>query len=186
MRSRALRRSLRRSSLALLCALAALTATGVLAPGASAANPYGSIMLRSNVSVALLGSHAFGGFGRYDITGSTSITSMQNPVDPCRVFTGGSLTACRTITFATTARATNALNSCLVTGTTTTIVPVADTTSVDAVSTVRAFPPALALSPIDPCHQLGTFVTHFALSFNPDNTITAASAVVDPGSVDLP
>src|SRR4051794_874926 len=114
----------RRSRSALVVAvLAALALAGVLAPAAPAA-------VRSNVQTALAGSHSFAGVS-YDITGSSSITSMQQPAEPCRIFTPTE--PCRVINITTLARATNGTNSCSFVGSTTVTVPQTPSNTVDAV-----------------------------------------------------
>src|SRR3954471_21398986 len=109
------RRQRRRSRNALVVGvLAALALTGVLAPAAPAA-------VRSNAQIALAGSHSFAGV-IYAITGSSSITSMQIPGDPCRIF--APTDPCRVINITTRARATNGVNSCSFVGSTTAAYPV--------------------------------------------------------------
>src|SRR4051794_36891886 len=107
-----------------LGALAALTAALALAPAAPAA-------VRSNVLINVSGTHTFGALGVYAIRGGASITSTQSPTDPCRLAIGSN--TCRVLTIATVARATNGVNACSFIGATTVTVPIADTTTVDAI-----------------------------------------------------
>jgi hypothetical protein len=54
-------------------------------------------------------------------------------------------------------------------------VPVADTTTVDAVVV-----PGNPINPIDPCAPLGSFAIRYSLAIAADNTITAATAQPEP------
>src|SRR3954447_26853841 len=167
MLSRAPRRPQRRSSRNALVVgvLAALALTGVLAPAAPAA-------VRSNAQIALAGSHSFAGV-IYAITGSSSITSMQSPQDPCRLF--APVDPCRVINITTLARATNATNSCSFVASTTVTVPQTPSTTVDAVLI-----PGNPVIPGDPCAPLGSFTVRYSLAISADNTITAATARPSP------
>src|SRR4051794_30153759 len=173
MLSRAPRRPQRRSgrSALVVAVLAALALTGVLAPAAPAA-------VRSNAQLALAGSHSFAGV-IYAITGSSSITSMQSPQDPCRLF--APVDPCRVINITTFARATNGINSCSFVGSTTVTVPQTPSTTVDAV-VVPPNPiiPGNPVSPNDPCAPLGSFAIRYSLAISADNTITAATARPSP------
>ena len=116
------RRRRTRAAAIALCAATALAVTAALAPATPAA-------VRSNVRLALSGTHTFGTFGVYDATrrrvdhvdGRPGCTVVQ-PLGPCR-----------TITIATVASAVQGPITCGYTGATTATVPRTDTTTVDAV-----------------------------------------------------
>jgi hypothetical protein len=174
MLSRTPRHSRRRGRALVVVVLAALALTGVLAPAAPAA-------VRSNVRTALAGSHSFAGVS-YDISGNASITSMQIPVDPCRVFQPQD--PCRIINITTLARATNGTNTCSFVGSTTVTVPRTPSNTVDAV--VHPVDPIRAFTPNDPCRTaLGAFTVRYRVSISADNTITGVTAQTQL-SVDLP
>jgi hypothetical protein len=171
MLSLAVRRRGRRSTVAVLCALVALGL--VFAGNASAA-------VRSNALVNVSGTHSFGTLGVFAISGRASITSMQLPNDPCSIF--NPIDPCRVITIATVARATDGVNTCSYTGATTVTVPVADTTTVDAVVIPGnpIVPPNPVLPPNPVCPQLGSFAVRYNLAISADNTITSVGVQTEP------
>jgi hypothetical protein len=167
MLSRTLRRALRRTTRrAAIVALAALGLIAALAPAAPAA-------VRSNFSVALLGTHDFGAFGVYDITGNVAITTMDIPGDPCRHIIP--VDPCRKITITTIATGLQGPIACGFSGTSTFSVPRADTATVDA--TVPGNP----LVPPNPvCPQLGALTVRYTTAFDVGGRITSAVAQTDP------
>jgi hypothetical protein len=152
---------------ALTAAALALALSAALAPTAPAA-------VRANALISVTGNHRFGALGSYAVSGRASITSMQIPIDPCRPVLPGD--PCRVLTIATVARATSGPITCLVTGATTTTVPVTDTTTVDAIVTPSSSP----AQPTDPCTPLGAFAIRYRLTITPDNTIADAVAQTEP------
>jgi hypothetical protein len=137
--------------------------------------------VRSNVTIAVSGSHNFGAFGGYAVTGKASITSMllpSNPIIPSNPI--------GVLTIATLARAINGVNTCSFTGATTVTVPADATSTVDAV----VFPsnpivPGNPLNAVEPCAPPGSFAIRYSVSISSDNTITGVTAQTQP-SVDLP
>jgi len=88
----------------------------------------------------------------------------------------------RTLTIATVASATDGVNTCSYTGATTVTVPVADTTTVDAV--VVPPNPVVSGNPVIPpnpvCPQLGSFAIRYNLAISADNTITSVGVQTEP------
>jgi hypothetical protein len=153
---------------------AALLVCGALA--SSPASP-ASAAVRSSVLTAVTGTHSFAALGVYDVTGSASITSMQIPTDPCRLFTPND--PCRVLTIATVLRATNGVTTCSFTGATTQTVPVADSYSVDAV-VVPGNPivPGNPVVPGNPIFPADPLRVRYAVALDETGRVVGAQATV--------
>jgi hypothetical protein len=128
--------------------------------------------VRSSARIPVTGSHTFGLSGTYNIAGVASITTVDLPQDPWRLFQPAD--PCRVLTIASVLRATNGPTTCSFTGSTAQTVAVADTYTVDAI-VVPSNPgvPGNPVAPTDPFVPLGSFAVRYGLAVAADNTITA-------------